>query len=206
MEEARALGQGSDPQGHGRDHRTHHRHHDGAALGLRAGCLHPRHHGRAVPPVRHRRLGLDADLGDQRPVARTGLVLRPPDQEPRAAARARGLDAGRHRPDDGGLCAWVVRGWSGSRSSLAGILAGTVFLIGVTFKATRRASCRRRTRAPSSPSCNCRRASQNRTATTAAEMDEIIRREPAVESVTAVIGSISSTPSPPRTRPSSSSA
>ena len=57
---------------HARDHRRHPRDHLRAALGLRAGRLHPRHLRPAVPAVRRRRLGLDGDLGDQRahPLAR----------------------------------------------------------------------------------------------------------------------------------------
>ena len=49
-----------------RDHRADHRHHAGAALGLRAGRLHPRHFRRIVPPVRGDRRGVDVPLGDQR--------------------------------------------------------------------------------------------------------------------------------------------
>ena len=40
-----------------RDHRPDHRHHPGAAVGVRAGRLHSRHQRPAVPPVRRRRLG-----------------------------------------------------------------------------------------------------------------------------------------------------
>ena len=47
---------------HARDHRAHHRHHAGAALGVRAGGVHPRHFGRAVPPVRRHRGGGHAPL------------------------------------------------------------------------------------------------------------------------------------------------
>ena len=43
-----------------------HRHHPRAALGVRAGRVHSRHQRPAVPPVRGRSVGLDADLGAQR--------------------------------------------------------------------------------------------------------------------------------------------
>ena len=59
-------------QGHAGDHRADHRDHPRAAVGLRAGRVHPGDQRRAVPPVRGRGVGLDADLGDQRaePAAR----------------------------------------------------------------------------------------------------------------------------------------
>ena len=46
-----------------------HRHHPGAAVGVRADGLHSRHHRPALPAVRRRRVGVDGDLGDQRAVA-----------------------------------------------------------------------------------------------------------------------------------------
>ena len=68
-----------DPRGHqegdGRDHRAHHRHHPGAALGVRAGRLHPRPQRPAVPPVRRRRVGLDADLGAECADPEPGALL-----------------------------------------------------------------------------------------------------------------------------------
>ena len=74
---------------HGRDHRADHRDHAGAALGVRAGRLHSRHFGRAVPPVRGRRVGVDGDLGDQRADAVAGAVRGP------AVGRATAPSAGR---------------------------------------------------------------------------------------------------------------
>ncbi len=53
-------------EGDGRDHRPDHRHHPGAAVGVRAGGLHSRHQRAAVPPVRGGGFGVDADLGAQR--------------------------------------------------------------------------------------------------------------------------------------------
>ena len=50
----------------GRDHRADHRDHAGAAVGVRAGGVHPRHFRRAVPAVRRDRRGLDVPVGDQR--------------------------------------------------------------------------------------------------------------------------------------------
>ena len=53
MEEQPELTPGrGDQEGDGADHRADHRHHAGAALGLRADRLHPRPVGRAVPAVR----------------------------------------------------------------------------------------------------------------------------------------------------------
>jgi hypothetical protein len=92
-------GQGRD----GRDHRGHHRHHPGAALGLRAGRLHPRHLGPALPAVRGRGLGLDGDLGDQRadPLAR---ALRDPAQAASRAAK--------------GVLGWISRGSTGRATAM----------------------------------------------------------------------------------------
>ena len=74
--------------GDGRDHRADHRHHARAAVGVRAGRLHPRHLGRAVPAVRGRGLGVDGDLGDQRADAVAGAVRRLPARAPAARSAA----------------------------------------------------------------------------------------------------------------------
>ena len=84
---------GGDQEGDGRDHRADHRHHAGAAVGVRAGRLHSRHQRAAVPAVRGRGVDLDADLGAQRADAEPGAVLgahqaRPAEPRP-AALRAR---------------------------------------------------------------------------------------------------------------------
>ncbi len=63
-EEGLAAARGGQ-EGDGPDHRPHHRHHPGAAVGLPAGGLHPRHHRPALPAVRRRGRLLHADLGDQ---------------------------------------------------------------------------------------------------------------------------------------------
>ena len=70
----------------------------GAAVGVRAGRVHSRHFGRAVPAVRGRRLGLDDHLGAQRADAVAGAVRGVPDAEPRTETRADRLCAARHRP------------------------------------------------------------------------------------------------------------
>ena len=64
-----------------RDHRADHRHHPGAAVGVRAGGLHSRHQRPAVPPVRRGGVDRDADLGGQCADAQPGAV--------RGAAEAR---------------------------------------------------------------------------------------------------------------------
>ena len=58
----------------GADLRADHRDHAGAAVGVRAGRLHSRHLGRAVPPVRRHRRGVDVPLGDQRADPLAGAV------------------------------------------------------------------------------------------------------------------------------------
>ena len=55
-----------------------HRHHPGAAVGVHPDRLHPRHHRPALPAVRGRGVGVDGDLGHQRPVAVAGAVLADP--------------------------------------------------------------------------------------------------------------------------------
>ena len=55
-----------------------HRHHPGAALGVRADRVHSRHQRPALQAVRRRRLRLDGDLGDQRAVALAGALLADP--------------------------------------------------------------------------------------------------------------------------------
>ena len=98
-----------------------------------------------------------------------------------------GLDAG-HRPDDGGLCLGRAPAGPGL-DPLAGHPGGHRLphrrhLQGHPAGLPAGGGPGRHLRHPATAGG----ASQNRTATTAAEMDEIIRREPAVESVTAVIG------------------
>ena len=63
-------------EGDGGDHRPDHRHHAGPVVGVRAGRLHPGHQRPALPPVRGGRLGVDADLGDQRADARARRFAR----------------------------------------------------------------------------------------------------------------------------------
>ena len=89
---------------HGRDHRADHRHHAGAAVGVRAGRLHPRHFGRAVPAVRRGGLGVDGDLGDQCADAVARPVRRVAAAAPRAEARPHRLCAARHRLGARRLC------------------------------------------------------------------------------------------------------
>ena len=56
------------------DHRADHRHHAGAAVGVRAGRVHSRHFRRAVPAVRGGGVGVDDHLGDQRADAVAGAL------------------------------------------------------------------------------------------------------------------------------------
>ena len=86
---------------HGRDHGADHRHHAGAALGVRAGRVHSRHLRRAVPAVRRCGVGVDGDFGDQRADAVAGAVRGVPARRamgPSAASWAtcmRGIDTTR---------------------------------------------------------------------------------------------------------------
>ena len=78
----------SDQDGDGPDLRPDHRDHAGAAVGIRAGSLHPGHLGRAVPPVRRDRRRVDVPVGDQRADAVAGAVCRFSAAASWAAARA----------------------------------------------------------------------------------------------------------------------
>ena len=150
------------------------------------GCLHPRHHRRALPPVRDRRLGLDADLGDQRPLAAPALcsiLLTQSHGRPRGPVgwMLAGIDKMTAR-----LCLVVRRLVRVSIVCLV-VLAGVFSFIGVIFKATPQGFLPEEDQGAIFAIVQLPEgASQNRTAATATQIDEIIRREPAVESVTAV--------------------
>ena len=77
-----------DQTGDGADLRADHRHHAGAAFGVRAGGIHPGHLGRIVPPVRGHRRGVDVPVGDQRADAVAGAVRDPAAAASRATSRA----------------------------------------------------------------------------------------------------------------------
>ena len=140
-----------------RNHRADHRHHPGAALGLRAGGLHSRGQRTALPPVRRRGLDGDDHLGDQRADAQPGPVLGAaearrdgvPVRCARCWAPSTGCATAMSR-SSGAWCAGPSSAcsrwrWSGPRRSAC---SGS----------RRRASCRRRIKAPSSPPCGCPRA------------------------------------------------
>ena len=90
-------------QAMGDDHRADHRHHPGAALGLRAAGLHPRYLGRAVPPIRGHRQRLHAVLGGECADPVAGAVLDPAEGASRAEARDHGQGLGRDRLGAGRL-------------------------------------------------------------------------------------------------------
>ena len=81
----------SDQARHGRDHRADHRHHAGAAVGVRAGRVHSRNFRRIVPAVRGHRRGVDVPVGDQCADAVAGAVRRVAAAASRAAPRRHGL-------------------------------------------------------------------------------------------------------------------
>ena len=94
------------------DHRDHAR----AALGVRAGGVHPGHQRPAVPAVRGRRLGVDGDLGDQRAEPQPGAVLDP------AASPARTRRAAR--------CATCMGAIDWTRDGYAAIVKRLVRVVG----------------------------------------------------------------------------
>ena len=100
-----------------RDHRADHRHHAGAAVGVRAGRLHPRHLRRAVPAVRRHRRGVDVPVGDQRADAVAGAVRRAAAAASRPPARPDRLRDARRSIACATPMARPSRGWCGSRSS-----------------------------------------------------------------------------------------
>ena len=116
-----------DREGHGPGHRADHRHHPGAALGLRADGLHPRHHRPALQAIRRRRVGLHGDLGDQRADPVAGALLADPAPSRQAHGR-HGLAAERHRQDAATATSGWSRRWPGAASSRV-LLVG-VFVLG----------------------------------------------------------------------------
>ena len=181
---------GRDQEGDGRDHRADHRHHAGAAVGVRAGGVHSRHQRPAVPPVRRRGLDRDDDLGDQRADPQPGAVL--------GAAEAR-RDAAAAR------CATCWAPSTGCATAMSAIVRRLVRLRGLRPASSvagrrgrrrsacsgsrRRASCRRRTRAPSSPPCGCPRAPRSTAPSElVAQVEDIIRPIPGVQGVLSVVG------------------
>ena len=139
-----------------------HRHHPGAALGLRAGRLHSRHLRPALPPIRRHHQRRHADLGGQRADAVAGALRRVP--APRAARSA---------------ASWrmVLRGIDDVRDGYASIVRRLVRVAVLSLVARRglrrrhlrrcrasrrRASCPRRIRAPSSSTSSCRTAPRSR--------------------------------------------
>ena len=82
-----------DQASHERDHGSDHRHHPGAAVGVRSGGIHSRHFWRVVPAIRRDRGRRHVPLGDQRAHALAGAVRGP-------AATASWSAPRRHRPGD----------------------------------------------------------------------------------------------------------
>ena len=100
-----------------RDHRADHRHHAGAALGVRAGRVHSRHFRRIVPAVRGDGRGGDVPVGDQRADAVAGAVRRAAAPASRTAARPHRLGHARRSTGCATPMAPWSRGSSASRSS-----------------------------------------------------------------------------------------
>ena len=146
-----------DQQGDAPDHRADHRHLARAAVGVRAGGLHPRPVGHVVPPVRGHHQRRDADLGDQRADPVAGAVRGVPAPS-RPAARPAGLGAGRHRPGARRLRRGRAPAGAGRRCSASCWSAWSAPAPAGSPRTPPRASCRRRTRARSSSPSSCRTA------------------------------------------------
>ena len=153
MEEPDLTPARGDDQGDAPDHRPDHRHHPGAAVGVRAGGVHSRPVRPAVPPVRGHHQRRDADLGAQRADAVAGVVRGV--AAPRAAAARimgrvlRGIDYVRD-----GYAAVVQRLVRVAVAVAAGDRGLSRSAATGCRRSRRRASCPRRTRAPSSSTCN----------------------------------------------------
>ena len=161
----------------------------GAAFGVRADRLHPRHLGPAVPAVRGDDQRCDADLGDQRADAcRRRCAPSSCAMRPRRAGRWAGCCGAIDNVRDG-YAAIVQRLVRGRRSfrccwSLIGAAASSA------WRASRRpASCRRRIRAHSSSTCNCPTAPRSPApARRCGRSRQLLKPMPQVQDVFAVIG------------------
>ena len=177
-----------DQEGDGRDHRADHRHHPGAALGVRAGGLHSRHQRPALPPVRRRGVDGDDHLGDQCADAQPGLVLGAAEAR-RDASRTDALRAGRHRLGARRLC--LDRAAPGALRHLrpgrggGASAAASLGLFRITpqgfLPAEDQGAFFAAMRLPEG-------ASLNRTAELVAQVEDIIRPIPGVQGVVSVVG------------------
>ena len=105
------------------DHRADRRDHLGAAVGVCAGRVHPRHRRQALPAIRRRGVGVDADLGGERADLVAGIV------RVAAAPRCR-RRAGSIRAMQGGIDR-MQRGYAGIVGRLAPRVLVTVAVVGV---------------------------------------------------------------------------
>ena len=156
-EEPRFVAGAGDEEGNGRDHCADHRDHPGAAFGVRADCLYPRHSGQLF-----RQFAVTISVA-MLISALNALTLSP-------ALCAVFL---RHRGQRRGPMAWVLRridnirdGYAAivrrlvrvSRVSASLLIAASAVAIWAWRCARRPGFCRRRIRAPFSSRCNCRTA------------------------------------------------
>ena len=187
-EEPGTVARRGDQEGDGRNYRADRRDHPGAALGIRADRLHPRHFRRAVPAVRGDDQRRDADLGAERADPVAGVVRRIPAPW-RPAARADGLGAAADRRRAQRLCRDRAApgagvgprrrrdpGERGRRSISAGLRTPTGFLPeedqGAFFVSVQ---------LPDG-------ASVSRTSEAAGRIEELLRQMPQVQNVFAIIG------------------
>ena len=174
---------------HEADHCADHRHHAGAAVGVRAGRVHPGHFGRAVPAVRGGGLGVDGHLGDQRADAVAGAV--------------RGFLLKRSHGPKRGPIGYVLRGIDRARDgyaivvrklvrlaafglvALVVVLGGAGFLFKVTptgfLPSEDQGAVFGEVQLPEG-------ASVNRTEAVVKRVEEIARNAPGVANVTSVVG------------------
>ena len=139
---------------------AHPRHHARPVVGLRSRGLHSRHQRPAVPAVRGGGLGLDADLGAQCPDAQSGAVRGAAEARP-DQPRADALRAGRRSTTSATATSRWCAGWCAWRSSASSSWPACWRPRRGCSARRRRAFCRTRTRAPSSPHCACPKASRS---------------------------------------------
>ncbi len=170
------------------DHRADHRDHLGAAVGVRAGRVHPRHRRQALPAIRGRRVGVDADLGAERADPVAGAV--------RAAAAPRARRPAGSSARCRAASTVMQRGYAGIVGRLAPRVLLTVALVGVAvaliwwfgravpsgfLPEEDQGALLIEAQLPEG-------ASLNRTGEVAAEVERIAKATPGVAAVTSIVG------------------
>ena len=165
-----------------------HRHHAGPVVGLRPRCLHPRHQRPAVPAIRGGGLGVDADLGAQRPDAESRRCARCcSSADKQAAGRCAMCWARIDHVRDGyvAVVRRLVRVAIFGVVVVAGVLAASAWLFSKTPQSflpdEDQGAIFAALRLPEG-------ASLNRTETVVKEVEDIMRPIPGVEGILSVVG------------------